>query len=42
MAAIMPFSHNKNKSLMCVCKVLAQNTPQIFVYSMLKLLLFEG
>ena len=26
----------------CVCEVLAQNTPQIFLYSMLKLSLFEG
>ena len=25
----------------CVCEVLAQNTPQIFLYSMLKLSLFE-
>jgi len=26
----------------CVCDVLAQNTPQIILYSMLKLSLFEG
>jgi len=26
----------------CVCEVLAQNTPQIFLFSMLKLSLFEG
>ena len=26
----------------CVCEVLAQNTPQIFLYSMLELSLFEG
>jgi len=26
----------------CISEVLAQNTPQIFLYSMLKLLLFEG
>jgi len=26
----------------CVCVVLAQNNPQIFLYSMLKLSLFEG
>jgi len=25
-----------------VCEVLEQNTPQIFLYSMLKLSLFEG
>ena len=26
----------------CVCEVLAQNTPQIYLYSMLKLSLFKG
>jgi len=26
----------------CLCEVLAQNTPQIFLYRMLKLSLFEG
>jgi len=26
----------------CVCEVLAQKTPQIFLYSMLNLSLFEG
>jgi len=26
----------------CVCEVFAQNTPQIFLYSVLKLLLFKG
>jgi len=26
----------------CVCEALAQNTSQIFLYSMLKLSLFEG
>jgi len=26
----------------CVCEVLAQITPQIFLYSMVKLSLFEG
>jgi len=26
----------------CVCEVLAQHTPQIFIYSMLKLSPFEG
>jgi len=34
-----------NTSLMfpeCVCEVMAQNTPHIFLYSMLKLPLFEG
>jgi len=44
----MPFSqdvYKKNKSLMspeCVCEVLAQNTPQIFLYRMFNLSLFEG
>jgi len=41
---IMPFSQDV-KYLMspeCVCKYLAQNTPHIFLYSMFKLLLFEG
>jgi len=26
----------------CVCEVLAQNTPQIFLYSILNFSLFEG
>jgi len=40
----MPFSQDV-KYLMspeCVCEYLAQNTPHIFLYSMFKLLLFEG
>ena len=36
----MPFAYWMSPE--CVCEVLAQNTPQIFLYSMLKLSLFEG
>jgi len=43
----MPFSQDvkyvSDVPSVCVCvQVLTQNTPQIFLYSMLKLSLFEG
>jgi len=42
-SGIMPFSQDLTlMSPECVCEVSTQNTPHIFLYSMLKLSLFEG